>query len=168
MGMKEFIDRNRSLAIREGEIDLEFNQTSYKTDIRLYGFGRTGKRIYTSDWGETLFWQIEGTTNITIGKDIFKMQEDDILLIPKGETYEYAPNPTGIQLMCRMATNNQSLFRSYLLHGSVNDWHDAETGGFDNCNSKNEKTARKQGQSKKGMSKAELRQLAIEEEMAHD
>ena len=49
--MKELIDRNRALVIREGEIDFGFNETSYKTDVRLYGFGRTGKRIYTSDFG---------------------------------------------------------------------------------------------------------------------
>ena len=49
-------------------------------------------------------------------------------------------------------------------HGGVNNWHDAVTPGFDNCNSKDEKSARKQGKRKKGLTKAQLKQLAIEEE----
>ena len=70
-------------------------------------FGLSGTRTIVSDGGETFIWQLEGSSKITIGKQEYRMETDDVLLIPIDESFQLNSSHTGIMLSCKMSIDNK-------------------------------------------------------------
>lgn len=103
--LKAFLDLHREKIISSNETDL-FDHTIYKTDVKLLGNGQ-GSRTIVSDGGETFLWQLEGSSKIEIGINEYRMEADDVLLIPIDTTFILTVSDSGIILSCKMSIDNK-------------------------------------------------------------
>jgi hypothetical protein len=133
--LKTFLDENQDKITASNETDL-FDSTIYKSDVKLLGHGQgikctfvdcyllavllyqqffdclsihvfVGVRTLTSDGGETFLWQLQDTSNITIGNKEYRMTVDDVLLIPVDTSFQLTSSKEGITLSCKMNVNNR-------------------------------------------------------------
>ena len=67
----------------------------------------SGPRTLVSDGGETFLWQLEGSSKIEIGMNEYRMEADDVLLIPIDTSFQLTVSDSGILLSCKMSIENK-------------------------------------------------------------
>jgi len=103
--LKSFLDLRRKDITSANETDL-FDHNKYKTDVKLLGYGG-GARKLVSDGGETFLWQLEGSSKITIENHEYRMEVDDVLLIPIDKSFQLNLSNSGILLSCKMSIDHK-------------------------------------------------------------
>ena len=75
--------------------------------LKFYFTRFSGTRTLVSDGGETFLWQLEGSSKIEIGINEYRMEADDVLLIPIDTSFQLTVSDSGILLSCKMSIENK-------------------------------------------------------------
>ena len=75
--------------------------------LKFYFTRFSGTRTLVSDGGETFLWQLEGSSKIEIGINEYRMEADDVLLIPIDTSFQLTVSDSGILLSCKMSIDNK-------------------------------------------------------------
>ena len=83
--------------------------TSYQSDIIVYGFGDNGKSLKSEAASETFLWVLRGGAKVKIGSQEYDIKVDDTLLVPGDATYSFKITDTDTAILStHMEARNRS------------------------------------------------------------
>ncbi|CAH1790658.1 unnamed protein product [Owenia fusiformis] len=101
--LKDWINANRAEIEANGHKEIFGNGYQFQVDM----FGK-GENSGGNDVAEIWIWQMEGSSEVTIDGELFKLSENDSLLIPAGKRYTAKRGEGSLALICF-----QDPFRKY-------------------------------------------------------
>jgi len=103
--LHDWLDKHREAVRRTGQVAM-FQPRCYQSDVYVLGRGK-GKRCFGART-ETFLMQLEGEATVRVkGKDIH-IQQDDCLLVPTGQEFEFSPSEDCMTLSTCMDPNNKT------------------------------------------------------------
>lgn len=105
--LQDWLDSHRRL-IRSSGCQPLFSPVNYQSDVIVLGLGQ-GSRILPPCSVETLFWQLEGCSTVTLsnGEEV-RLRRDETYLIPPQQSITYNPSTESLTMSVVMDPENKN------------------------------------------------------------